>query len=109
MSTNLTYIDGNLLEDVTRVVVNISPTDTPVLSSIGKTRAYNTLHQWPIDSLAARGNTPIVEGTTVTYAAVAAPTRVTNYTQLMSKTYAVNRTAPLVLVACPSLISTQRL
>jgi len=90
MSTNLTYIDGNLLEDVTRVVVNISPIDTPVLSSIGKTRAYNTLHQWPIDSLASRANSPIVEGTTVTYTAVAAPTRVTNYTQLMSKTYAVS-------------------
>lgn len=86
----LTYNDGNLLESVTRMVINISPTDTPVMSSIGKTKAIQTLHQWPEDALATRGVNATVEGATVTYGTRTAPSRVTNYTQLLTKTYSVS-------------------
>lgn len=90
MGTVLTYNDGNLLESVTRMVINISPTDTPVMSSIGKTKAIQTLHQWPEDSLASRGSNATVEGTTITYGTRTAPARRTNYTQFMTKEYSVS-------------------
>lgn len=90
MSTILTYNDGNILESVTKMVVNLSPTDTPFLSSIGKSKAVNTLHQWPEDSLASRGSNAIVEGTTISYGTRTAPSRVTNYTQLMVVPYSAS-------------------
>lgn len=31
-------------EDLTDIIANISPTDTPMLSRFGKTKATNTLH-----------------------------------------------------------------
>lgn len=90
MGALLTYSDGNLLESVTRMVVNLSPTDTPVMSSIGKTKAINTLHQWPEDSLATRGSNAVVEGSALSYGTRTPPSRVTNYTQLMSQLYSVS-------------------
>ncbi len=38
-----TYDNGNRLEDVMRQVVQITPTETPFMSGIGKTQANNTL------------------------------------------------------------------
>ena len=90
MATFLTYNDGNELESVTKMVVNLSPIDTPVLSSIGKTKCIQTLHQWPEDSLATRANNAIVEGTTISFGTRTAPSRVTNYTQLMVVPYSVS-------------------
>jgi hypothetical protein len=90
MATILTYNDGNILESVTKMVVNLSPTDTPVISNAGKTKAVNTLHQWPEDSLATRGSNAIVEGTTISYGTRTAPSRVTNYTQFMVANYSVS-------------------
>ena len=90
MATLLTYNDGNLLESVTKMVVNISPLDTPVMSSIGKVKAIQTLHQWPEDALASRANNAVVEGASISYGVVTQPTRVTNYTQFMTKPFSVS-------------------
>jgi len=90
MSTLLSYNDGNMLESVTKMVINISPTDTPVLSSIGKAKAINTYHQWPEDSLATRGNNAVVEGSSISYGTRTAPVRVGNYTQYMVKNYSIS-------------------
>ncbi len=40
-------------EDLSDVIYNISPTDTPIMSSIGKTKATGVYHEWQTDSLAA--------------------------------------------------------
>ncbi len=40
-------------EDLTDVIYNISPTETPFMSSIGKTKATAVYHEWQTDSLAA--------------------------------------------------------
>ena len=40
-------------EDLTDVLTNISPTETPFLSSIGRTRASGVFHEWQTDVLAA--------------------------------------------------------
>jgi hypothetical protein len=40
-------------EDLSDVIYDISPQDTPIMSSIGKTKATNVFHEWQTDSLAA--------------------------------------------------------
>ena len=54
-------------EDLTDVIYDISPTDTPIMSSIGKTKATAINHEWQTDSLAAATtNNALVEGATAT-------------------------------------------
>jgi hypothetical protein len=52
-NTYLRYTSIGVREDLSDVIYSISPTDTPIMSSIGKTKATNTLHEWMTDSLAA--------------------------------------------------------
>ncbi len=40
-------------EDLTDIIYDISPTETPFMSSIGKTKATAVYHEWQTDSLAA--------------------------------------------------------
>ena len=50
-------------EDLTDVIYDISPTDTPIMSSIGKTKATSVYHEWQTDSLAAATTSnALVEG-----------------------------------------------
>ena len=93
MATNITtYDDGNLLEDVMLAVTNISPEDRPFTESIGRKRATQPIHQWPEDTLAARGSAATQEGATITASTVVAPTRLTNYTEYVTKTWQVTNT-----------------
>lgn len=49
-------------EDVEDIIYDISPTDTPFLSSIGSSKAKATVHQWQQDELAAPASNAVVEG-----------------------------------------------
>jgi len=92
MAVLVTYDDGNRLEDVMRAVVQMSPTDTPFMSGIGKTKASNTLHEWPEDTLATRSDNAVIEGTSYSYGTRTAPSRVNNFTQIFEKTFHVSST-----------------
>jgi len=74
-------------EDISDVIYNISPTDTPVIANAGRDTAKQTLFEWSTDGLAAAANTPVVEGDDVIGVTDArAPTnRVNNYTQINRK------------------------
>ena len=90
-----TYADGNRLEDVMLSVIMMTPTDTPFISGIAKTRAKNTYHQWPEDSLAARtgdASSTVVEGAAYSYSAPTAPSRRGNVTQIVARQYSVSST-----------------
>jgi hypothetical protein len=80
-------------EDLTDVIYDISPTDTPIMSSIGKTKATSVYHEWQTDSLAAAttGNA-LVEGASATEATISPTTRLGNYTQIVGKTVMVSGT-----------------
>jgi hypothetical protein len=92
MAVITVYDDGNRLEDVMRVVMQLSPTDTPFVSGIAKTKASNVEHQWPEDTLAARGDNAKVEGSTHSFGTVTAPVRRANFTQIFDKTFHVSST-----------------
>ena len=45
MASNTYDAVGNK-EDVSDIITNISPYDTPLFSKIGKTKATSTTHEW---------------------------------------------------------------
>jgi len=53
-------------EDLSDVLTILAPEETPVLSSLSKTRASGTIHEWTVDSLASPRTTGIAEGADVT-------------------------------------------
>ena len=80
-------------EDLTDVIYDISPQDTPIMSSIGKGNARAVYHEWQTDSLAAATTANAqVEGADATDASVSPTTRLGNYTQIVSKTIRVSGT-----------------
>jgi hypothetical protein len=74
-------------EDLSDVIYNISPTDTPIMSSIGKTKATGVYHEWQTDSLAAATTAnALVEGADASSATLSPTSRIGNYTQIVGKT-----------------------
>ena len=86
-----------LREDLIDTIYDISPTETPFMSSIGKTKATATFHEWQTDNLAAvnTGNAA-VEGDDAASATLAPTTRLGNYTQIVQKTVQVSGTLDAV-------------
>jgi hypothetical protein len=84
-------------EDLTDIIYDISPTETPFMSSIGKTKATAVYHEWQTDSLAAAttGNAAI-EGADATSATLSPTVRLGNYTQIIQKTVQVSGTLDTV-------------
>jgi hypothetical protein len=89
-----TYDATAIREDLSDVIYDISPTDTPFLSSIaGKGSVSNTLFEWQTDALAAAViNNYHVEGAAAGTAATTATTRLTNQTQISKKVVEVTGT-----------------
>ena len=84
-------------EDLTDKIYNTSPTETPVLSAIGRTTATNVYHEWQRDSLAtANKDNALVDGDDVTLDAQTATERVGNYMQIFAKKPGVSRRANIV-------------
>src|SRR6185295_1901207 len=84
-------------EDLTEIIYNISPTDTPGMSAIGKSKAKAVKHEWQIDSLASASTTNAqLEGDVVAGSTSAATTRLSNYCQISSKDVVVTGTQEVV-------------
>jgi hypothetical protein len=80
-------------EDLIDVIYDISPQDTPIMSSIGKTKATAVYHEWQLDSLAAATvSNAQVEGADADAVTLSPTTRVGNYTQIIAKTIKVSNT-----------------
>ena len=80
-------------EDLSDVIYNISPTDTPIMSSIGKTKATGVYHEWQTDALAAATTSnALVEGADASSATLSPTSRIGNYTQIVGKTVQVSGT-----------------
>ena len=92
-----TYDSIGEREDLSDVIYNISPTDTPFLSSAAKTKATAVLHEWQTDSLtAAVTNNAVIEGDEVTVDAITATTRLSNSCQIMDKAICITGTQEAV-------------
>jgi len=79
-------------EDLSDVLTNISPTETPFFSMTPRTQARGTLHEWQTVTLADAADNAAVEGASAVAASGNATTRVSNRTQIFSKTLRVSGT-----------------
>ena len=97
MATYQTYTSIGQREDLADVIYNISPTDTPFMTSVGKTAATAVYHEWQKDSLAAvNTSNAVVEGAAASDATLSPTTRIGNRTQISAKTVKVSGTLETV-------------
>lgn len=97
-NTFLTYDTKGIKEDLTDVIYNISPEETPFMSSIGRASAKQTLHEWQVDSLAAAdsANAQLEGDDVASFSAVSPTTRIGNYAQISRKTLILSDTDEVV-------------
>ena len=88
-NTNYTFASGSgatrltsIREDLSDIIYNIAPLDTPFMSGCGKATADNTYFEWQTDTIASGSANQQIEGDDASADARAVPTRVGNYTQI---------------------------
>lgn len=92
-NTNETYDVSTIREDLQDALISISPTDTPVMSAIGRKNVDNTYFEWGVVDLAAAADNRVAEGESAP--GNDAPTnavRQGNYTQISDKVVEVSDT-----------------
>ncbi len=96
-NTFTTFDAKGIREDLSNVITNISPEDTPYMSNIGRESVSNSLYEWQTDALAAAAANKQLEGDDVTsFDAVTATVRMQNYAQISRKTIVLSATEETV-------------
>lgn len=91
-----TYGAVGIREDLSDIIYNISPMDTPFMNGIGKGSCNNTQFEWQTDELTSAAANRQVEGDSPDAIAVSEPRRLSNYTQISHKTVMTSGTAEAV-------------
>jgi hypothetical protein len=92
----LTYGETARRESLLDVLTNVDPTEGRLLKNLQKSTAYNTLHEWPIDTLEAVGANSQPEGADAPTDGGTDPSRANNITQIFAKTAIVTGTEQAV-------------
>lgn len=93
----LTYSAVGNREDLSDVIYNISPEETPFINSIGKGKADAKFHEWQTDALASAATNAQLEGDDSPSATAVTPTvRVGNRCQISRKIALVSGTQEAV-------------
>lgn len=99
-SAVLTYDLGTVHEDLTDVLTNITPAETPFLSSFAEgPAAKDRYHEWLSDELAAPADNAQIEGAEFAFAKRETAERLGNYTQIFSTPVEVSETSRAVNTA----------
>lgn len=99
-NTVQTFAMIGIREDLSDVITNIAPMDTPFYSMCRKGKTGSRTPEWQKDSLAAADKTnATIEGDDVTADAATHPERVKNVVQLMDKSISVSSTGQAVNTA----------
>jgi hypothetical protein len=83
-------------EDLVNTVYDISPTDTPILTALPRTKASAVLHEWTTHALTAAAANEKVEGDDATIDAAVAKTRLNNRCAISNKVPGVTKTQQAV-------------
>lgn len=90
-------VDKSVREDLSDVIYNISPEETPFISNVGKGKASQTFFEWQTDALAAAdGTNAHIDGDDAPNDTRAPTNRLGNYTQIMRKVVGVSGTSEAV-------------
>lgn len=83
-------------EDLVNTVYDISPTQTPALTALPRTKATAVLHEWTTHALIAAAANEKVEGDDIAITAANAKTRLNNRTAISAKVAGVTHTQQAV-------------
>lgn len=87
-------------EDLSDIIYNISPTETPFVTSIGRESASAVYHEWQTDALvSANANNFAVQGDDLSNENRPATTRLGDYTQIFTKVVGTSTTQQAVKAA----------
>lgn len=89
--TQNTYDINGEREDLSDMIWDVSPVETPVLQAMKKVKASNVYHEWQTDSLAAAAANAQLEGDEASFSVPTATARIGNYCQILRKTAIVSR------------------
>jgi len=96
-NTFTTFDAKGIREDLSNIITNIAPEETPYLSNIGRESVSNSLFEWQTDTLAAAAANKQIEGDDVaSFDAVVATVRLQNYAQISRKTIILSATEEVV-------------
>jgi len=96
-NTFTTFDAKGIREDLSNVITNIAPEETPYMSNIGRESISNSLFEWQTDTLASAAANKQLEGDDVTsFDAVVATVRLQNYAQISRKTIVLSATEETV-------------
>jgi hypothetical protein len=91
--THSTYDHVGRREDLSDIIYDVTPTETPFLSALPRGKATSTKHEWLTRSLAAAsGSNANIEGDDATNDAANTNVRLDNQTQILDKVAQVSRT-----------------
>ena len=83
-------------EDLTDMIYNIAPTETPFMRMAARAKATAVKHEWQTDTLAAAAANAQTEGDTPTNITVTPTTSLFGATQISSKTFNISGTQQVV-------------
>jgi len=95
-NTRETYGAIGVREDLSNIIYNISPMDTPFVNGCGRGSCDNTLFEWQTDELKAAAANTQIEGNDYTSTAATEPRRLSNYTQISATQVQTSGTAEAV-------------
>ena len=96
-NTFTTFDAKGIREDLSNIITNIAPEETPYQSNIGRESVSNSLFEWQTDTLASAAANKQIEGDDVaSFDAVTATVRLQNYAQISRKTIVLSATEEVV-------------
>ena len=96
-NTFTTFDAKGIREDLSNIITNIAPEETPYQSNIGRESISNSLFEWQTDTLASAAANKQIEGDDVaSFDAVTATVRLQNYAQISRKTIILSATEEVV-------------
>jgi hypothetical protein len=97
-NTFTTYSAIGLREDLSDIIYNISPTETPFMTAIAREKATAVYHEWQTDALETpNANNAQIQGDDISaFDAVVPTVRLGNYTQISRKTVVISATEEAV-------------
>ena len=96
-NTFTTFDAKGIRENLSDVITNIAPEETPYMSNIGRESVSNSLYEWQTDTLASAAANKQLEGDDVTsFDATVATVRLQNYAQISRKTIVLSATEETV-------------
>ena len=81
-NTRETYGAIGVREDLSNIIYNISPMDTPFMNGVGRGSCDNTTFEWQTDTLSDTATNRQKEGDDYASTAATEPRRLTNFTQI---------------------------